>query len=60
VGGGEGERGPGGALVDQEQRGGLLRNILVLKKNLAWISFSTFSQTLKDKGEGVVATTHVD
>jgi hypothetical protein len=30
-GSGEGERGPGGALVDQEQRGGLLHNILLLK-----------------------------
>jgi hypothetical protein len=30
---------------------GLLHNILVLNKNLAWISFSTFSQTLKYKGE---------
>jgi hypothetical protein len=47
-------------LVGQEQRGGLLHNILVLNKNLAWISFSTFFQTLKDKWGGVAATIHID
>jgi hypothetical protein len=40
---------------------GLLHNILVLNKYLAWISFSTFSQALKDKGEGgVTAAIHVN
>jgi hypothetical protein len=31
--------------------GGAAAPILLLNKNLAWISFSTFSQTLKTEGE---------
>jgi hypothetical protein len=39
--------------------GGAAAPILMLNKNLAWISFSTFSQALKTRGE-VVATVKLD
>jgi hypothetical protein len=40
-------------------RGGAAAPILMLNKNLAWISFSTFSQALKTRGE-VAATVKLD
>jgi hypothetical protein len=39
-------------LLEQELGGEAASPILMLNKNLAWISFSTFSQALKTRGRG--------
>jgi hypothetical protein len=52
-GGGEGERGPGGALVGQEQRGEACNIFFwVIDKVLAWILFSLLPTTKDKKWRG--------